>query len=256
METAVIAWQIHWFDSLASTNTYLREWVADSPALVAGTVVAAREQTAGRGRQDRRWVGAAGRDLAFTFLLRESVPVDRLPSLPMAAALGVAAYLEGECGLAARVKWPNDVRVNGRKICGILAESVAAPGPEPQTVVVGIGINVNMPPEIAESIEPPATSVFRETRAERDVALTQPGGVERVGESLEVWRSGGFDALRGAWLERCEFLGEAVSVQGANGALLGRLEGFDGYGALIVQDESGKRHTITAGDVSLRVRDV
>ena len=110
-----------WYDELPSTNTTLVEWLREGRDLPDGFVLAARFQTAGRGRYERQWLARPGRNLTFSALLRSDVSPLRFLSLPQAAALGVVAYLE-ENGLAAQTKWPNDVLVGGRKVCGILAE--------------------------------------------------------------------------------------------------------------------------------------
>ncbi len=248
------AWRIEWFDSLPSTNTYLRERVVLEPQLAAGVVVAAREQTAGRGRQDRVWVAAPGRDLAFSVLLRETVPRETLPSLAMSAALGVADYLQVEHGLSARVKWPNDVRVNGRKICGILAELVPESAADRATIVLGIGLNINMPPEVADTINPPANSILRETGAEHSIDDCLEQLLVHLAPRLDQWRSGGFNAIRAAWLERIEWLSQPVKVQAADGAIDGVLEDFGPNGELLLRTDGGTLQRITSGDVSLRLR--
>ena len=118
-------WRVQWHESLPSTNTYLRELLVREPYLAAGAIVATTHKTAGRGRHDRTWAGAPGRDLAASIVLRERVSQECLPILPMAAALAVRAALVG-LGVDAQVKWPNDVLVKGQKICGILAEVAPA----------------------------------------------------------------------------------------------------------------------------------
>ena len=134
-----------WHDELPSTNTTLVEWLREGRDLPDGFVLAARSQTAGRGRYERQWLAQAGRNLTFSVLLRSDASPLQFLSLPQAAALGAVAYLE-ENGLAAQTKWPNDVLVGGRKVCGILAERCNG------GVVLGIGLNVNMDADEAASI--------------------------------------------------------------------------------------------------------
>ena len=243
---------VEWFDRLRSTNTYLRERLVAGTAGPSGTIVAAREQTAGRGRGKREWLGAPGRDLAFSFLLRERTPQTWAPSLAMAAALGIAAGLQSGYGLEARVKWPNDVRVRGRKICGILSERVATAGGVEQTFIVGIGVNVNMPLGVVEAIDPPATSILRETDSESNVEECLDGLLSPIAERIETWRGGGFEALRSEWLEEVDFLGESVRIMGNGRSMEGVLEGFGTDGELLLREGDGERRIVVSGDVHLR----
>ena len=111
---------VEWRDALPSTNTALIERVRRDLNTPSGVVLAARAQTAGRGRQQRRWNTAPGRNLTFSFLWNTPVPPDIAPAMALAIATGVARMLEAE-GLAPTIKWPNDVQVSGRKIAGILS---------------------------------------------------------------------------------------------------------------------------------------
>lgn len=148
---------IHWLDSCASTNAVLAA-MADAGH---GTVVAAREQTAGRGQRGNSWEAEPGRNLTFSILLRpEATPAARQFELSMAVALAVAdavdAMLPG--GLRAAVKWPNDIYVGDRKICGILIENRLS-GNRIESAIAGIGINVNQ--QIFRSDAPNPVSVVQ-----------------------------------------------------------------------------------------------
>src|SRR6266508_244708 len=148
---------VKYFDSIGSTNDEALAWAAnDTPDF---SLVVADEQTVGRGRLDRKWFTPMGTGLAFSLLLRPTA--EETPHLTRTvglAALAVAQSLRAR-GLAAQIKWPNDVLVHERKVCGILTESVWA-GEVVDCVVIGIGVNVlrgSVPP--AESLVFPATSL-------------------------------------------------------------------------------------------------
>lgn len=239
---------IHWRDSLPSTNTALREWWRDCPDLRGGTLLAARCQTAGRGRLDRTWFTTPGRDLAFSLLLRPDVPPGHLPSLPMAAALAVAHALDG-FGLAAQVKWPNDVLVNGRKICGILSE-VLSLAPDP-VVVLGIGLNVNMTETEATTIDRPATSLFIETGKNHTIEAVLDAVLDALPRFYTLWETQGFTGLRKDWLARVRGLGEAVSITTGDGIQHGVLEGFGAQGELLLRDAQGAIVPLIAGDLDV-----
>ena len=227
-----------WHDELPSTNTTLVQWLRAGRNLPAGFVLAARSQTAGRGRYERRWLARPGRNLTFSVLLRSNASPLQFLSLPQAAALGVAAYLE-ENGLVAQTKWPNDVLVGGRKICGILAERCTG-------VVLGIGLNVNMDADEAASIAQPATSLRIETGAEREVEGALDELLAHLQVWIERWEKGGFAALSGAWKSRCANLGQYVTVGGRTGVVLG----FGPAGQLLLREDDGTRREVWTGDVA------
>ena len=110
-----------WIDRIQSTNTALVRQLESGKLLRDGTVLATDNQTAGRGRGEHQWLTNPGRDLACSFVLHAGVEARNLCSLSMAVALGVADLLDG-LGIMAQTKWPNDVVVGQRKICGILPE--------------------------------------------------------------------------------------------------------------------------------------
>ena len=129
--------RVYRYETVGSTNTELTELIRQGAA--EGTVVLARQQTAGRGRMGRSFQSPAGLGLYGSVLLRSS-PEDA-PRIPALAATAVRRAIRRSCGLSCGIKWPNDLVLSGRKVCGILAE--ALPGPEGSLwVVVGIGINV------------------------------------------------------------------------------------------------------------------
>lgn len=208
-----------------STNERARELAASGAP--HGTLVTASEQTAGRGRQGRSWVAPAGRALLCSLLLRDPPPL-----LPLAAGVAVASVV----GSDSRVKWPNDVLVDGRKVAGILVEG----RPQERWAVVGIGLNVavradEFPPELRESagtmgLGPEAIEPTLEPLLEA-LARWITASPEAV---LEAFR--GIDALRGrpVWWA----------------AAHGRAAGVDGEGRLVVETDQG-RVTLEAGEVHL-----
>ncbi len=106
--------QVEWFDRLASTNAFMRERFSQGLEPPSGQVVAAREQTAGRGRQERKWLSAPGQNLCFSLFVQTETELAAVPSLTMAAALAVNDLLRGG-GILSAPKWPNDVLVGEKK---------------------------------------------------------------------------------------------------------------------------------------------
>jgi BirA family transcriptional regulator, biotin operon repressor / biotin---[acetyl-CoA-carboxylase] ligase len=204
------------------------------------TVVVAQAQTAGRGRRGRLWIDEPGASLLTSIILRPRLTPARLPTLSLAAGVAVAEALERVTGLTPRLKWPNDVLVDGRKLAGILLESRIAPSP---FVVLGIGVNLAQrvfPPDLAER----ATSVRLAAgrRVDADTLLTA------LLESLDAWRTRleneGWAPIRERWCALTETLGRRVSIDDVQGIAVDVEED----GALIVV-EGDVRRRVVAGEV-------
>jgi BirA family transcriptional regulator, biotin operon repressor / biotin---[acetyl-CoA-carboxylase] ligase len=155
------------------------------PDAPEGAVVAAEEQTAGRGRLGRRWFAPAGTSLLCSLQLRPASPTERLPELTGFAARACAEAIAGVTGLEPELKFPNDVLVGGRKVAGILAEAREG------RVVLGIGINVNVPAsELPADVAHPATSLLAETGRELDRAELLAELLVRLERRYDAWLSG------------------------------------------------------------------
>jgi BirA family transcriptional regulator, biotin operon repressor / biotin---[acetyl-CoA-carboxylase] ligase len=212
------------------------------------TVVIAEAQSAGRGRRGRTWHDEPGASLLTSIILRPRLTPARLPMLSLTAGIAVAEALERVTGLSPRLKWPNDVLVDGRKLAGILLESrlgasSLGAGTAP-LVVLGIGVNLAQrafPAELADR----ATSVFLASgrRVEPD-ALLGP-----LLETLDAWRARleteGGAPIRERWRSLADTLGRRVAIDG----IVGIAADVDEDGALIVVD-GPTRHRVMAGEVA------
>lgn len=234
------------FDSLPSTNTE----AARQAALGAseGLCVVAREQTAGRGRRQRAWVSPKDSGLYFSVVLRPANAAREWPLITLAAAVAVRDALEEACAVKADIKWPNDLLARGRKLCGILAETVE--GAAGRAVVLGVGINLTnraFPPEILDT----ATSVEEQTGRAPDyegilAALTR--NLARVYE--ELLSGGGARAVVSQWEARSSFARDKdVRVTLASETFEGVTRGLEPDGALRVQTGDGRLRLVRAGDV-------
>jgi BirA family biotin operon repressor/biotin-[acetyl-CoA-carboxylase] ligase len=210
------------------------------------TVVWALEQTAGRGRRARVWHSPPG-NLYASLLLQPRAAAAQAVQLGFVAALAVGEALAGLVpGLAGlRYKWPNDVLLGGRKICGILLEAESGEGTGLAFLVVGIGINLRAsPPAVAF----PATSL-----AEQGFPAIAPHtALAALLTEFERWRrrweADGFAPIRAAWRERAA-LGEPIRVRLDRLTLCGRLVDIDDEGALLLEEAGGCRRRIAAGEV-------
>ena len=241
---AVPPFLVHARDIVDSTSD-------DAKALAAagaphGSVVWAREQSAGRGRHTRQWQSPPG-NLYMSAVLRPAAPAQRTSELGFIAALAVAETAETflPSGPPALLKWPNDVLVGGGKIAGILLEGQFS-GMEIAWVVAGIGINVTSSPD---HLAYPTTSLSAHGAGAviaREVLETL---LTRLGAWLQTWNGSGFAPVRAAWMERAARLGEEITVRIGPEPLTGRFTGIDTDGALLLETEQGTRR-ITAGEVA------
>ncbi|RPJ19271.1 MAG: biotin--[acetyl-CoA-carboxylase] ligase [Chloroflexi bacterium] len=239
---------VRYFDSIGSTNSEALAWSAGGAKDLS--LVIADEQTAGRGRLDRKWFTPRGTALAFSLILRPSAKEKpHLTRIVGLAALAVADSLRTR-GLVAQIKWPNDVLLDGRKVAGILVESVWS-GVEVDYVVIGVGLNVlkGAVPS-AELLQFPATSLEESLGP----------GVER-GKVLRDILAGilalrphiGTDSFIAAWEKMLAFRDEQVQVEGGSETpMTGKLLGLESDGSLKLSSEDGKSVTVRFGDVRLR----
>ena len=154
----VIGRELIRLESVDSTNTYVRTMAGQGAA--EGLAVIGREQTAGRGRRGRRFESAAGLGLYLSVLLRPQMPPEQAADLTAWAAVAVCEGIREGCGLTPRIKWTNDLVLNGKKLCGILTESVLDGQGGLDCTVLGLGVNVNHRPEqLGEEIRDMATSL-------------------------------------------------------------------------------------------------
>lgn len=239
--------QVHVFAALDSTNdTAAALGRSGAPE---GTLVIADRQTRGKGRLGRKWDSRPGLGLWFSVLLRPEMDVRRAAGLSMVGAVGVASALREGYHLSAEVKWPNDVMVGTRKICGILAEG-AVTGDAMDFAVLGIGINVlHSEQDFPEDLRAKATSVSLETgKAVPRVEVL--AGVAAALESRYVaFKRRGFASVRPELLGISPLIGTSVRVTAGRDRLEGTAVDIDENGALIVETAGGEHRRLWAGDV-------
>jgi BirA family biotin operon repressor/biotin-[acetyl-CoA-carboxylase] ligase len=243
-----VNFQVEWFDKLASTNTLLRDRLRHNSAIQSGHIIAAHEQTSGRGRQDRKWLSAPDRNLCFSLFVQTDAELMAVPSLTMAAALAVTEMLNAK-RIPAAPKWPNDVLVGTQKICGILSERVERSDAVQAGIIVGIGLNVNMTSDEAAAIDRPATSILIESRQAGDIPQTLRDLFQPLDHWIGKWETGGFSALQETWMQKAGPVGKPLTVHDGDHKKSGTLAGFGNHGELLLQTDNGIE-TIWSGDVS------
>ncbi len=236
------------YETVGSTNTEAMQWArAGAPE---GALVIAEHQTAGRGRLGRSWMDTSGQGLLFSVVLRPALPPDRLGLVTLAGGVAVAeAVSTWTAPVEPRIKWPNDVLIDGRKCCGMLLESSLDRDP---FVVLGIGLNVNQD-AFPESLADRATSL----RLETGRLIPRAALLARLLERLEVWldrlAAGEATSLREAFAERMVGQGERSSVRltQSDEPVDGVIEGIDETGALRLRTGDTLR-VLHAGDVTFQ----
>jgi BirA family biotin operon repressor/biotin-[acetyl-CoA-carboxylase] ligase len=240
--------RLRYFDSIGSTNDEALTWASQHARDLS--LVVADEQTAGRGRSGRKWSTPKGSALAFSLILRPSAAEGAYPA--RITGLGALALTDSlrALGLTPKIKWPNDVLINGRKAAGILVESVWA-GDALVASVLGMGVNVlgaSTPPE--EAVLFPATSI--ETELGRPVDRVDL--LRAILSALVIWRKKlGLGEFIQAWDDTLAFHHEQVqAVRDQQEPLTGELIGLELDGQLVIRTADGNLQAIQFGEIHLR----
>ena len=242
---------LRFFDEIGSTNTEALAWAAEGAP--EGALVVANHQTEGRGRWGRRWFSKPGALLQFSLVLRPDLSLDRYGLLGTMFGVAVADSIESLAGLETRIKWPNDVTVGGRKLCGMLIESVTS-GPEVAASVVGIGMNVDLrsddlPPEIADTATSIATELVGNEAPRAEQVLAEV--LARAEDLYPLLQSdGGIATLLERAAARSEVIGRDVTIRFSDGRSLdGRALRLTRTGALELEVDGG-REVINVGEIA------
>ncbi len=241
--TRFMGGRVYYYPRLTSTMTAAREMARQGAT--EGTVVIADEQTAGRGRGKRLWLTPQG-NIALSIILYPDKAY--LPSLVMISSLAVVHSIKEVTGLDAQIKWPNDVLISSKKVCGILIESQVKGGVVVYAIV-GIGVNVNLRVTDYPEIMTSATSLFQELGREVSrVGLIRCllAELERLYLSLP-WG----DSVYREWREKLVTLGRRVRVISGGTVHEGIAESVAPDGSLMLRRDDGSIRTIIAGDVTL-----
>jgi BirA family biotin operon repressor/biotin-[acetyl-CoA-carboxylase] ligase len=247
LSTLLVGQQIHCENELTSTNQRAQELAAEGAP--EGLVVLAETQTAGRGRLGRRWESPGGVNVYCSVLLKPQIPPRQAPQLTFLSAVAVAETLRELCGLDARVKWPNDILVGGRKIAGLLNELIAETE-QIHSLILGIGINVNMTADqFPEELRYPATSVRIENDASQVRLPLVTLLLQRIDKLYAEFIDQGFAPLRRRWETYFDLLDRQVEVDLGQRVISGVVGGLESDGALKLFLPDGSVERVLAGDV-------
>ncbi len=243
---------LHYFNETGSTNIDAKRYAEEGEP--HGTTVVANMQSAGRGRRGRLWQSPAGSAIYMTILLKPQFVPDKASMLTLVMALSVADAIVEVTGLSAGIKWPNDIVVNKKKVCGILTE-MNAELDYIQYVVIGVGINVNnnSPEEFPEEIRQTATSLKIETGMQISRAALLERVLAHFEKNYDIFtKTLNLCALMEAYDARLLNLNAEVRVLDPKGEYTGVARGINPAGELLVEKENGEVASVYAGEVSVR----
>lgn len=243
LKTSFVGQRVIYYFSLTSTNEIAKQKAQQGAA--EGTVILADEQTAGRGRLQRSWLSPRG-NIALSIILYPSL--DHLPSIIMLTSLAVVHSIETVTGLKSQIKWPNDVLINGRKVCGILVENDVK-GNMVSYTVIGIGINANLKLADFPDILPNATSLSNELGREVSRLSLIRYLFTEVERLYMVLSAGG--SIYEEWRDNLITLGKKVVVNTGEAIYEGVAESVARDGSLLLHGLDGSIIRVVAGDVTL-----
>jgi len=248
LETKEFGRKIVFLESVDSTNQEVKRLaVQDAPH---GTVVIAEQQLMGKGRLGRAWSSPAGTGMWFSILLRPQITPGEVAGITLATGLGVCKAIRHFTGLNALIKWPNDVIVGNKKICGILTE-MTAEADRIEYAVVGIGINVNIT-EFDLEIRSKATSLALETGSEINRADLFKEVLKYVEEYIDKFLADREQGIIKEYTGLCATLGRQVTVTRGNNVLAGKAVSVDSFGNLNVKLDNGRVIAVNSGEVTVQ----
>lgn len=250
LQTTRIGREVYFYPEVDSTNLKAKDLATEGAP--DGSVVIAEYQSRGQGRLQRKWLSPAGKNLLFTVIFYPPCPPHKVFQLTLLASLAVCKSIIRETGLAAGIKWPNDVYVGNRKICGVLTEFTPL-GERVKWAVVGVGLNVNFDPSTDEEVSAIATSIRNELGRPHNRLKLLKAILEEMDRLYLRFLAGTMAAVRQEWLHHSIILGKPVTITSYDNEEEGIAESIDEDGALILLTPKGARKRVVFGDLSLRV---
>jgi len=251
LQTRALGQHIYYYRQIDSTNQKAKELAIEGKP--NGTLIIAEEQTKGRGRLGREWVSPFGTGIWMSILLRPDIHPWDAPRITLLSAVAVARSIEGITKLKTGIKWPNDIILGQKKVCGILTE-MNGELDQLHWIVIGIGINVNSEQkDFPKELQGTATSLKAELGRTVDRALL----IRRICTEMEDYLEGflksrDFLPVIQECRERSVTIGKMVRVTDSSGDWVGMAENIDVDGSLLVRKADGSLERVLSGDVSVR----
>lgn len=248
LRTRVFGRPLHCFRELTSTNDIAKELAVRGAR--EGTVIVAETQIKGRGRLKRRWISPEG-GIWLSIILRPKTEPKHASKLTLMAAVAVAKTINKLFGLNSEIKWPNDVLINRRKVCGILTEAKTK-GEALDFVIVGIGMNANYSVNtLPRYLRGSSTTLKEELKKEIERVSLLRKLLEETEFYYDVFQKKRFDTILTEWRNSASFLGSYVEVVSNSEKIRGWATGIDRNGALLVRLKDQTIRKVTSGDMKL-----
>ena len=246
-KTKIVGRDIRVFEETSSTNDVAEKLARDG--VREGVVVFAESQTKGRGRLGRKWLSPTRKGLWFSVLLRPNFRPQETTQLTVISATALRRAIKTVCSVTADIKWPNDILIGGKKVCGILTE-MSAEVDRVRHVILGIGVDVNQT-EFPAELRKLATSLKIEAGEEISRAELAVEILRELDADYARVCAGKFSEVADEWESACVTIGKNVTVHVGDRKFRGRAESLDDDGALLVRTEHGHLERIIGGDVIL-----
>ena len=250
LQTETIGRKIYYFDTIDSTQKFALG-LATKPR-ENGSIVIAERQTHGRGRQNRKWVSPRG-GIWLSILLKPNFEVYQASLFPMATSLALCMSIEKTLGIKPKLRWPNDVTLNGKKVAGILVDG-SVQSNKIDYLVIGIGINFRVSPrEISKNIKGATYGVTTLVGAKSDVEPTVllQSLLAEIETIYNKMISGNLKGIKEEWEKRSSTLGKRVKILTTGSEVSGKAVGLSEEGALLVLSR-GRTHRVLVGDVLIQ----
>lgn len=249
LKTDFLGQQIHYEESVDSTQKIAHRLAYDGAP--EGTVVLAEEQLSGRGRMDRKWYSPKYTGIWMSVILRPNILPTKAPQLTLLTAVAVVQAIEEVAALSPKIKWPNDILINGKKVTGILTE-LQAEADRVKTIIIGIGMNVNQKEsDFPEYLHTTATSLS----IEKGGYISRPAIIRAVLSNIEklylLYLEKGFYPIKLLWESYAVSIGKTITARTLSGNITGRALGITDDGVLMIEDENGAVHHVFSADIDL-----
>ncbi len=242
LNTKIIGRKFYHFDKIDSTNLYAKKLIKEK--IQEGTIVISDVQTKGKGRKERSWSSTKG-GLWFSIILYPEIPTKKAFFVTMTCSIAVVQTIFELTKLKSVLKWPNDILIKGKKVCGILTELESISG-KIKYAIVGIGININN--ELDEEIKKTATSLYKETKtkiSQKNFLISFLKNFETLYNKLSVFDS---DYIKSSWLSYSNIIGKNVRIIDEVLSTIGKVIDIDDDGCIILETKNGKK-IINFGDL-------
>lgn len=251
LDTEIFGRKCYYFNEVTSTNDEAKLKALNGAC--EGSIVITEKQTSGKGRLGRNWFSSEKAGIFMSMILRPDIIPMQAQQITLITGISVSSALENLTNLDVKIKWPNDVVINGKKVCGILTE-MSAEMEIIKFIITGIGINVNND-YFSEEIKNKATSILLETGKRFDRKNIIAEVLKEFEKNYFLYCKNGFNQFLSEYKNKCLNLGHQVKLINKENITFGIAKDISENGELIVEDEEGNLKTVFSGEVSVKMKD-